>query len=99
MHRMDHITKTFSANIRRLAAKDKLIAAGGVLAYVQAVLVPELAMRLIMEDMRIGVERAREVLCESAELGDLVNEDGDERGLRPKALEIDLDSMGDDDGD
>jgi hypothetical protein len=43
--------------------------------YVQNVLVPELAVRLIGEDMAIGAEEARQVMGDSAGLGDLLNEE------------------------
>lgn len=71
---MDHITKTFSAAIRTRAGSDRLIASGGVSGYIQAVLVPELATRLVMDDMRVGEAGAREVLAESIEIGELLNE-------------------------
>lgn len=53
--------------------------AGGVSGFVQAVLVPELAQRLVMEDMRVGDDRARDVIVESAELGDLLNPEAEEK--------------------
>lgn len=69
----------FSPKLRRLAASDKLISASGVTGYVQAVLVPELAVLLVKEDMGIDDdERAREILRESVEIGDLLNEEEDE---------------------
>ena len=37
------------------------------------VLAPELAMRLIMEDLSVDAEQAREVMGNSVNLGDLVN--------------------------
>ncbi|KAK5142716.1 hypothetical protein LTR16_012843, partial [Cryomyces antarcticus] len=70
----------FSRTLRRLAVSDKLVSAigvsGGVSGYVQAVLVPELAMSLVKEDLRLADDddddvRAREVLAESAEVGEL----------------------------
>ncbi|KAG0133226.1 hypothetical protein HOY82DRAFT_556577 [Tuber indicum] len=42
-------------------------------AFVQAVLVPEMAVRLIMEDMKITEKRAREVLEESRSIGEILN--------------------------
>ena len=68
----------FARKLRRLAASDKLIASGGVSRYVQAVLVPELAVRLIRDDMKLDdddEEKAREVLRESGEIGNLLNEE------------------------
>ena len=44
----------FARKLRRLAASDKLIVFGGVSRYVQAVLVPDFAVRLIAHDMRLG---------------------------------------------
>ncbi|EON62013.1 hypothetical protein W97_01232 [Coniosporium apollinis CBS 100218] len=76
---MDHITKTFSAAIRTRAGSDRLIASGGVSGYIQAVLVPELATRLVMDDMGVGEARAREVLAESIEIGELLNEQEQDR--------------------
>ena len=50
---------------------------GGVAGFVQAVLVPHLAELLIKEDMDLQGDdwrsRAREVIAESAELGELAN--------------------------
>ncbi|PWW78803.1 hypothetical protein C7212DRAFT_355457 [Tuber magnatum] len=42
-------------------------------AFVQAVLVPEVAVRLIMEDMEVTEKRAREVLEESRSIGETLN--------------------------
>ena len=69
---------TFSSQIRRLAATDKIISSGGVSGYVQAVLVPELAVLLVKEDMGVDDEEARVILQESIEIGDLLNEEEEE---------------------
>ena len=70
----------FAGLLRRQAAGDKLIGAAGVSGYVQAVLVPELAVRLVMEDLGIEEEeRARKVLGESWEVGELLCEEVGER--------------------
>ncbi len=68
----------FSSQIRRLAATDKLISSGGVSGYVQTVLVPELAVLLVKEDMRVDDETARVILQESIQIGDLLNEEEEE---------------------
>ena len=48
--------------------------------FVQAVLVPELAQRLITEDMNGGSEDdARRIIADSAELGELINPEAEER--------------------
>ena len=76
---MDHIIAHFAPALRTLAATDKLIASsGGVSGFVQGVLVPELATRLVMDDMGVNEEQAREILKESAEVGALLCEEEDE---------------------
>ena len=77
----------FSSKIRRLAASDKLISVGGVSGYVQAVLVPELAVLLVMEDMHVDEENARAILRDSIDIGDLLNEEEDEMIRDPEADE------------
>ncbi|KAI0182176.1 RTC4-like domain-containing protein [Xylaria flabelliformis] len=71
----EYIMGTLSDVIRRRAVEDKLISARTYTGYVQTVLVPELAVRLIMEDMSITEERARDVLKESIEIGELLHEE------------------------
>ena len=44
----------------------------------QAVLVPELAILLIKDDMKVDEEKAREVLRDSVDIGNLLNEEEDE---------------------
>lgn len=65
----------FSKLLRKRAVEDGLVSARGYSLYVQAVLVPELATRLVMEDMDIGAEAARGILTESSWVGDLLCED------------------------
>lgn len=75
----DSLIEGFSKKLRRLAKQDPLITtAGGVGRYVQAVLVPEVAMRLVMQDMNKDKEEARAILRDSAELGKLLSEEMDE---------------------
>ncbi|KAI1420394.1 RTC4-like domain-containing protein [Xylaria sp. FL1777] len=69
------IMRTLSDVIRRRAVEDKLISARSYTGYVQTVLVPELAVRLIMEDISVTEERARQVLEESVEIGELLHEE------------------------
>lgn len=71
----EFIMSALSDVIRRRAVEDKLISARSYTGYVQTVLVPELAVRLIMEDMSVTGERAREVLDESVEIGELLYEE------------------------
>jgi RTC4-like domain len=70
---MDFITREFSDALRDRIGSDRLIAARDVSGYVQMVLAPELATRLIMEDMKLSKEEARDIMAESAGLGDLLH--------------------------
>ena len=47
-------------------------------AYIQAVLAPELATLLIMDDMGVDEENARVILRDSIDIGNLLNEEEDE---------------------
>lgn len=71
----EFIMSALSDVIRRRAVEDKLISARSYTGYVQTVLVPELAVRLIMEDMSVTEGRARAVLDESVEIGELLHEE------------------------
>lgn len=68
----------FAAKLRQLAASDKLLSSGGVSGFVQAVLAPELAVMLVMQDMGTDEEGARAVLRDSVDIGNLLNEEEDE---------------------
>lgn len=72
-----HLLGAFNEELRAQSSRDVSMAssgvAGGVSGYVQAVLVPELAVRLVEEDLGVDGERARGVLDESAEVGMLLN--------------------------
>ena len=76
----------FARKLRQLAASDKLISSGGVSGYVQAVLIPELAVLLIKDDMKVDEEKAREVLRESVDIGILLNEEEDEMIADPAPM-------------
>ncbi|CAI4216177.1 unnamed protein product [Parascedosporium putredinis] len=65
----------FSSLLRQRAVEDALVSSRGYSIYVQAVLVPELAVRLVMEDMGVGSEAARKILEESEAIGELLCED------------------------
>lgn len=67
------MTARFSRTLRRMAASDLIIKQAGPVAYTQAVLVPELAMRLVKEDMGVSDEAARSILRESIEVGEKLN--------------------------
>lgn len=79
----EHILSDFSRKLRDVAVTDVLVAAsgiaGGVSGFVQAVMVPEVAVLLVKEDMKVDLQQARTILAESWELGELLNEEADER--------------------
>lgn len=74
----ENIMRRFAPKLRLLAKKDDLVFAQGVAPFVQTVLVSELAARLIKEDMKVSIEEARNILKESATVGDLLQEELDE---------------------
>lgn len=83
---MDHIVSHLSDDIRKQAKRDKLVASsgvqGGVSGFVQAVLVPHLAERLIKEDMNLKGDwfsKARDIVAESYELGEILHPEVEER--------------------
>ncbi|KAL8896157.1 MAG: hypothetical protein Q9192_003237 [Flavoplaca navasiana] len=75
---MDYLMARFASRIRRLAGTDRLVSAAGVAGFVQGVLVPELAVMLVKDDMRVDDEQARVILKESTDIGNLLNEEEDE---------------------
>ncbi|KAA8573988.1 hypothetical protein EYC84_005527 [Monilinia fructicola] len=75
----------FTPKLKKRAPIDRLIAARGPTAFVESVVVPEVTVLLIKEDMKVDEEAAREILQESREIGDLVNEEiKDVVKLKPK---------------
>ncbi|KAM3420115.1 hypothetical protein BST61_g3417 [Cercospora zeina] len=88
----DYIMSRFADDLRKRSTKDKLILAsgiqGGVNGFVQLVLAPHLAELLVREDLSLNqtgwAARAREVLTESTEIGELLfPEDEDKFGEDP----------------
>ncbi|ERS99834.1 uncharacterized protein SPSK_08717 [Sporothrix schenckii 1099-18] len=80
----DAIVQRHAPTLRKRVVEDPLVAARGMAQYVQAVLVPELAVQLIREDMQQGgagassADEARRVLEESAAIGeDVMDEERD----------------------
>lgn len=75
----------FTSKLRHLSTSDDLISSRGVSEFVQAVLIPELALLLIKDDMGIDdEEQAREVLRNSVDIGHMLNEEEDEVIQDPK---------------
>ncbi|KAK4550231.1 hypothetical protein LTR36_003198 [Oleoguttula mirabilis] len=80
----EHILADFADALRDYATKDKLVAAagvsGGVSGFVQAVLVPELAVSLVTEDL--GSKSSRSpvaIIAESGELGELLHPEQEDK--------------------
>jgi hypothetical protein len=71
----EHVIREFSGLLSKRSVKDRLISKRGTTAFVQSVIVPEVAVQLIMEDMSIDDAEARDVLTESANIGELVHEE------------------------
>ncbi|EPE06772.1 hypothetical protein F503_03199 [Ophiostoma piceae UAMH 11346] len=73
------IIQRLSDVLRQQAVEDPVVAARGMVQYVQAVLVPELAVQLIREDMggliKVTAAEGRRVLGESAAIGEAVMEE------------------------
>ncbi|KAJ5106496.1 hypothetical protein N7456_003171 [Penicillium angulare] len=76
--RLDAVMHRFSVKLRRLAKDDSLVTKVGVVGYAQSVLVPELALRLIMEDMNVQTDVAREIMRESIDIGQKLNPQQDD---------------------
>lgn len=71
----EYVIREFSRLLSKRSVKDPLMSKRGTTAFVQSVIVPEVAVRLIIEDMSIEDVEARDVLTESANMGELVNEE------------------------
>ncbi|ATY63084.1 hypothetical protein A9K55_007970 [Cordyceps militaris] len=68
----DYLVSAFGDALKKRAVDDRVVAGRGSAAFIQAVLVPELGVRLIMEDLKLSEAAARQVLEESKALGELV---------------------------
>ncbi|KAK3355117.1 RTC4-like domain-containing protein [Neurospora tetraspora] len=77
----EHLVNNFSSELRNRAVQDRLVSKRGYMVYVQSVLVPELAVRLIMEDriqqanQEVTEEEARNIMKDSVWVGELLNEE------------------------
>ncbi|KAK3947790.1 RTC4-like domain-containing protein [Pseudoneurospora amorphoporcata] len=78
---LEHLVNKFSSELWKRAVQDRLVSKRGYMVYVQSVLVPELAVRLIMEDMnqegieKVTEEEARTIMKDSIWVGELLNEE------------------------
>ena len=71
----ENTMRKFTPLLKRRMVVDRLMAARGFTPYVEYVVVPEVAIKLIMEDMKCDEERAREIMSESLEVGELLSEE------------------------
>ncbi|CEI65038.1 hypothetical protein FVEN_g11899 [Fusarium venenatum] len=71
----DYLVEEFGESLKDNATKDRVIAGRGSAAFIQSVLVAELAVQLIMEDMNVNAREAREIMEESKTLGELLHEE------------------------
>lgn len=96
----ENIMHKFTPKLKERAPIDRLIAARGPTAFVESVVVPEVTVLLIKEDMNVDDQRAREILKESSEMGDLVNEEiKDVVKLKPKEKKKYVNDSDDDDAE
>jgi hypothetical protein len=72
---LEHILAEFGPEFRRRSNSDGLIRTTGVSDFVITVLVLELAVMLVKEDKNVCDKTARQVLQESASLGEVLHED------------------------
>ncbi|KAM3447405.1 hypothetical protein MY3296_008756 [Beauveria thailandica] len=68
----DFLVRTFGDALKDRAVDDRVIAGRGSAAFIQAVLVAELGVRLIMEDLELSEDEARQVMEDSKGIGELV---------------------------
>ncbi|KAF3033599.1 hypothetical protein E8E11_001500 [Didymella keratinophila] len=73
----ESIMSLLNAEIKK--STDPVVLTSGPATFVQAVLVPEAAVRLIMEDLTCDWERAEEVRDMTGEMGALLNEEVEDR--------------------
>ncbi|KAF4956943.1 hypothetical protein FSARC_11422 [Fusarium sarcochroum] len=71
----DYLVEKFGESLKENATKDRVIAGRGSAAFIQSVLVAELAVQLIMDDMLASATEAREIMEESKALGELLHEE------------------------
>jgi hypothetical protein len=85
----ENTMRKFTPLLKKRMVVDRLMAARGFTPYVEYVVVPEVAIRLIMEDMNCEAERAREIMSESLGVGELLSEEIKEVVTRKGSEEID----------
>ncbi|KAF4975319.1 hypothetical protein FZEAL_7884 [Fusarium zealandicum] len=71
----DYLVEEFTELLKEKAVSDRVIAGRGSAAFIQSVMVAELAVQLIMEDMDVSATEAREIMEESKVVGEMVHEE------------------------
>ncbi|RSL44491.1 hypothetical protein CEP54_014662 [Fusarium duplospermum] len=71
----EYLVEEFSELLMEKAVSDHVIAGRGSAAFIQSVLVAELAVQLIMEDMDVSAAEAREIMEESKAVGEMIHEE------------------------
>ncbi|RSM16300.1 hypothetical protein CEP52_000335 [Fusarium oligoseptatum] len=71
----EYLVKEFSELLMEKAVSDHVIAGRGSAAFIQSVLVAELAVQLIMEDMDVSAAEARGIMEESKAVGEMIHEE------------------------
>lgn len=71
----DYLVEEFGDLLKKKAIDDWVIAGRGSAAFIQSVLVAELAVQLIKEDMGVSASEAGRIMEESKGLGEIVHED------------------------
>jgi hypothetical protein len=76
---MEGITSQLGPVIKECVERDPVVAFNGFATFVQSVLVPELTVWMIMDDNDFSERKAREIVQESGALGEIVNEEVEDR--------------------
>jgi hypothetical protein len=72
---MESITNQLSDVIRQCAIEDSTVTHGGMANFVLHVLVPELTIRLVMDESSVSENMAKQIIEESGEIGAKVHEE------------------------
>lgn len=73
-YRSDFIFDKFAPTLCQKASVDPFVRTVGVPDYVNAILIPELAVMLIMKNMRVNNKMPWDILYKSIKFGELINE-------------------------
>lgn len=76
---MEAIVSELGPVIRECVKSDPVVAFNGIANFVQAVLVPELTIWMVMDDKSCSEAKAREIVQQSGALGEVVHEEVEDR--------------------